>query len=143
MSSGSTSAGPERGKRVTHADTFDGNPMIAVDGRATMETLTREAFSQLAALGSYTRAGLAAAARALPLQVTGAGSLFKVTATARQLRNCRDAATTDKRLESLCSLALLNEGFMLTPQMSGCVSTVTTKAHVDALLTAFREIVAE
>jgi glutamate-1-semialdehyde aminotransferase len=68
-------------------------------------------------------------------------SAGKVTATARQIRHFRDAATTDKRWESLCSLALLNEGFTQTPQMSGCVSTVTTKAHVDALLAAFRKIV--
>ena len=73
----------------------------------------------------YARDGLAAAARGLPLQVTGAGSLFKVTATPRALRDYRDAATADKRWEALCSLALLNEGFVLTPSMSGCVSTVT------------------
>ena len=116
--------------------------MMALAGRATMEALTPDAFAQLAALGAYARQGLAEAARGLPLQVTGAGSLFKVTATARTLRDYRDAATADRRWEALCSLALLNEGFVLTPALSGCVSLVTTRAHVDALLAAFREIVA-
>ena len=133
---------PEHGQRVTHAGTFNGNPMMAVAGRATMETLTPEAFGQLAALGAYARQALAEAARGLPLQVTGAGSLFKVTATARKLRDYRDAATADKRWEALCSLALLNEGFVLTPSMSGCVSLVTTRDDVDRLLAAFRAVVA-
>ena len=133
---------PEHAQRVTHAGTFNGNPMMALAGRATMEALTPDAFDQLAALGAYARRGLAEAARGLPLQVTGAGSLFKVTATERALRDYRDAATADRRWEALCSLALLNEGFVLTPSLSGCVSLVTTRAHVDALLAAFREIVA-
>ncbi|MFO1325156.1 MAG: aminotransferase class III-fold pyridoxal phosphate-dependent enzyme [Burkholderiales bacterium] len=131
---------PGLGARVSHAGTFNGNPMMAVAGRATMEQLTPEVFDQLAALGAYARQGLADAARGLPLQVTGAGSLFKVTATAQPLHDYRDAATSDKRWETLCSLALLCEGFVLTPQMSGCVSAVTTRANVDALLDAFRAI---
>jgi glutamate-1-semialdehyde 2,1-aminomutase len=133
---------PDRALRVTHAGTFNGNPTMAVAGRATMELLTPEAFDELAALGQYARDGLARSAAGLPLQVTGAGSLFKVTATARPLHDYRDAATSDKRWEALASLALLNEGFMLTPTMSGCVSAVTTRADVDALLAAFRKVVA-
>jgi len=132
---------PDRSHRVTHAGTFNGNPMMAVAGRATMDELTPDAFDRLAALGAYARAGLLAAARGLPLQVTGEGSLFKVTATARNLHDYRDAATADKRWESLCSLALLNDGFVLTPAIAGCVSTVTTREDVDALLSAFRDIV--
>ncbi len=133
---------PDRSLRVTHAGTFNGNPTMAVAGRATMEALTPAVFDDLAALGQYARDGLARIATGLPLQVTGAGSLFKITATARALHDYRDAATSDKRWEALASLALLNEGFMVTPSMSGCVSTVTTRADVDALLAAFRQVVA-
>jgi len=132
---------PEHVLRVTHAGTFNGNPTMAVAGRATMEALTPAVFADLAALGQYTRDGLARIAAGMPLQVTGAGSLFKVTATARRLHDYRDAATSDKAWEGLASLALLNEGFMMTTTMSGCVSTVTTRADVDALLAAFRQVV--
>ena len=132
---------PDRGMRVTHAGTFNGNPMMALAGRATMETLTPQAFEQLASLGAHARESLGAAVSGLPLQVTGAGSLFKVTATSRPLRDYRDAATTDRRWEALCSLALLNEGFVMTPTLSGCVSLVSTRADVDALVAAFRDIV--
>lgn len=131
---------PDRDGRVTHAGTFNANPVTSIAGRVTLEMLTPDAFAQLAELGAYARRGLADIARGLPLQVTGAGSLFKVTATARPLRDYRDAVTADKRWESLCSLALLNEGYVLTPSLSGCVSLVTTREHVDGLLAAFRRV---
>jgi len=133
---------PQRSERVTHAGTFNANPITSIAGRATMAELTPAAFDQLAELGAYARRGLGDAVKGLPLQVTGAGSLFKVTATARPIHNYRDAATTDKRWEALCSLALLNEGFVMTPTLSGCCSLVTTRAHVDALLAAFRTVIA-
>jgi len=132
---------PDREARVTHAGTFNANPVTAIAGRVTLEMLTPAAFAQLAALGDHVRRGLAEIARGMPLQITGAGSLFKVTATARTVRDYRDAATADKRWEALCSLALLNEGYVLTPSLSGCVSLVTTRAEVDGLLAAFRRVV--
>ena len=132
---------PNHVARVTHAGTFNGNPTMALAGRATMEALTPEVFAALGSLGQYARDGLARIAADAPLQITGAGSLFKITATGRTLRDYRDAATSDKRWEALASLALLNEGFLLTPSLSGCVSTVTTRADVDALLAAFKHVV--
>lgn len=133
---------PGRSGRVTHAGTFNANPVTAIAGRVTLEMLTPTAFERLAALGEHVREGLRELTRGLPLQVTGTGSLFKLTATSRAIRDYRDAATTDARWESLCSLALLNEGFVVTPSLSGCVSLVTTEAHVNALLEAFRRILA-
>jgi glutamate-1-semialdehyde 2,1-aminomutase len=133
---------PERSERVTHAGTFNANPMTSIAGRTTMEQLTPAVFAQIAALGEYARHGLADAARGLPLQVTGKASLFKVTATDRPLRNYRDSATADKKWEALASLALLNEGFVMTPTLSGCISAVTTREDVDALIAAFRGVVA-
>ncbi len=132
---------PDQAGRVTHAGTFNGNPMTAVAGRATMDALTPELFDRIGALGAYVRDGLTAIADGLPLQVTGAGSLFKVTATARPIRNYRDAATNDKAWESTASLALLNAGFLMTPTLSGCVSAVTTRAELDLFLDAFQHIV--
>ena len=132
---------PDRGARVAHAGTFNGNPMMAVAGHATMSELTPDAFERLGALGAYAREQLGQAAAGLPLQVTGAASLFKVTATARRLRDYRDAATANRKWEALCSLALLTEGFVLTPTLSGCVSLASTRRDVDALVAAFRGIV--
>jgi glutamate-1-semialdehyde 2,1-aminomutase len=132
---------PDQAGRVTHAGTFNGNPMTAVAGRATMEALTPEVFERIGALGAHVRERLAVLADGLPLQVTGAGSLFKITATARAIRNYRDAAANDKAWERTASLALLNAGFLLTPTLSGCVSAVTTREELDGFLDAFAHIV--
>ncbi|MCL4744430.1 MAG: aspartate aminotransferase family protein [Burkholderiaceae bacterium] len=131
---------PDHASRVAHAGTFNGNPMVGVAGLATMSELTPEVFGQINGLGAYVRQKLQALCEGLPLQVTGAGSLFKVTATSRTIRNYRDAAQADKKWEQLASLALLNEGFMLTTTLSGCISAVTTHAEVDAFLAAFDSV---
>jgi glutamate-1-semialdehyde aminotransferase len=87
------------------------------------------------------RRRLAEICEGLPLRVTGAGSLFKITATGAAIRNYRDAATANKRWEQVASLALLNEGFLLTTSCSGCVSTVTTEDEIDAFLRAVERVV--
>ena len=127
--------------RVAHAGTFNGNPMVGAAGHATMSLMTREVFARIGDLGSYTRTKLAKICDGLPLQVTGAGSLFKVTATIQSIRNYRHAATANTRWEETASLALLNDGFMLTPRLAGCVSAVTPKSELDAFLNAFKTIV--
>jgi len=132
---------PTRSDRVTHAGTFNGNPMVAVAGRATMEALTPELFDRINALGAWVRTRLGEICEGLPLRVTGAGSLFKITATGRAIRNYRDAATANKAWEQTASLALLNEGFLLTTSLSGCVSAVTTEAELEAFLRAVAAIV--
>jgi glutamate-1-semialdehyde 2,1-aminomutase len=132
---------PTRSNRVTHAGTFNGNPMVAVAGRATMEQLTPELFDRINARGAWVRERLSEICDGLPLQVTGAGSLFKITATGRTIRNYRDAATANKTWEQVASLAMLNEGFLLTTSFSGCVSAVTTTEELDAFLAAVASIV--
>ncbi len=132
---------PDQAGRVAHAGTFNGNPMTAIAGRVTMEALTPEVFAHIGALGADVRQRLAAIADGLPLQVTGEGSLFKITATARKIRSYRDAATNDKAWENTASLALINAGFLMTPTLSGCISAVTTRAQLDGFLDAFQRIV--
>lgn len=131
---------PLHAHRVTHAGTFNGNPMTAVAGLATMQALTPSVFERIGALGDYVRGRLASMLEGLPLQVTGAGSLFKITATEHTIRNYRDAATADKAWESTASLALLSAGFLLTPTLSGCISAMTTHAELDRFLDAFQHI---
>jgi glutamate-1-semialdehyde 2,1-aminomutase len=136
-------SGPGAAARVSHAGTFNANPMTAIAGLTTMRTLTPEVFAKMAAMGDRVRTGLSKVTEGLPLRVTGAGSLFKITAVGQKIRNYRDAAASDKAWEAAASLALFNEGFMLTSTLSGCVSAVTTEAEVDRLVAAIAGIVAE
>jgi glutamate-1-semialdehyde 2,1-aminomutase len=62
--------------RVTHAGTFNANPMVGVAGLATRRALTREAIDANNRLGDYMRLELSEICSGLPSQVTGAGSLF-------------------------------------------------------------------
>jgi glutamate-1-semialdehyde 2,1-aminomutase len=132
---------PGRSDRVTHAGTFNANPMTCVAGLATMQALTPRVFADLAALGAHVRRGLAEISDGLPLQITGAGSLFKITAVGHSIRNYRDAAAADRTWEKLASLLLYNEGFLLTPSLSGCVSAVTTREEADRFLGVFARVV--
>ena len=127
--------------RVTHAGTFNGNPMVGAAGLATMERLTPEAFDRMDEMGRRMRSELRQICKGLPLQVSGAASLFKINATDRTIRNYGDALTANIAWEQTASLALLNEGFMLTPRLSGCVSAVTTCSEIEAFLEAFRRLV--
>jgi glutamate-1-semialdehyde aminotransferase len=106
-----------------------------------MQALTPEVFDRLAAVGERIRGELRRICDGVPIQVTGAGSLFKLTATDRAIRNYRDAVTTDREWEDVASLELLNRGFLMTTQLQGCVSAVTTPEEIDALLAALADIV--
>lgn len=132
---------PYQAGRVTHAGTFNANPVTAAAGLATLRELTPALFERLAATGADIRARLTTMCAGLPLQVTGAGSLFKVTATDRPIRSYRDAVTADRAWEELASLDLINRGFLTTTQLQGCVSALTTPAQIDGLLAGIEAVV--
>jgi glutamate-1-semialdehyde 2,1-aminomutase len=132
---------PFQAGRVTHAGTFNANPMTAAAGLATMRQLTPEAFDRMAAAGERVRERLRAICADLPIQVTGASSLFKLTATDRPIRSYRDAVTADREWEETASLDLINRGFLLTTQLQGCLSLATSEAEIEALLDAISEVI--
>jgi len=133
---------PGRQGRVSHAGTFNANPITMVAGLATMQALTPQVFADMAELGERVRCGLREIVTGLPLLVTGIASLFKVTAIGHEIRNYRDAVAADKAWEKIASLALYNEGFLMTSSLSGCVSAVSTEEEVQNFLDAFRRMVA-
>lgn len=133
---------PDAATRVQHAGTFNANPVSMAAGLATLQVMDEAAYERLTALGEHIRAGLRDIFAGLPIQVTGSSSIFKVTAMEGQIRDYRDAAGSDRSWEALVSLALINRGFLLTPQLQGCLSTETTRAQADGLLAAMSEIVA-
>jgi glutamate-1-semialdehyde 2,1-aminomutase len=127
--------------RVTHAGTFNGNPVTMAAGLATMQVLTPEAFDQINTRGQQMRERLGEVCEGLPLTVTGAGSLFKVNASDHPIASYRDSASVDGAWQQTASLALLTKGFLLSKGLQGCVSTATAEAEIDDLANAFAEIV--
>ena len=123
--------------RVTHPGTFSGNPVTMAAGKATLEALTEDVFQALNDTGERIRGRLRELCPGLPLRVTGVGPFYKVNATSRTIYDYRDAVTVDKDWERLASLAMLNEGFLLTSTMRGCVATATTEDQISGFLAAF------
>ncbi len=132
---------PDRVGRVAHFGTFNANPVTMAAGKATMEALTPDVFEHLNARGAGVRRRLEELCDGLPLRITGAGSLFKVNATSHEITDYRSSLTRDAAWERIASLALLNEGFMLTSGLHGTIGTSTTDGQLDAFLSAFEAVI--
>lgn len=133
---------PDRPTRVTHAGTFNANPVTMTAGKGTLDALTPAVFEALNAAGERVRQELCRITDGLPIRITGAGSLFKISATQGELIDHRSAMLCDAPWEEIASLALLNEGFFLTTRLHGCLSTATHAEDTDRFLAAFERLVA-
>jgi glutamate-1-semialdehyde 2,1-aminomutase len=130
------------GATVQHAGTFNGNPMTAAAGVATLENLTPEKYEYLAQLGESLRSKLRAlfAELEVPMGVTGIASLFALQFTATEVVDYRSYATNDKNMLNTMFIGLLNEGFLMSNRCAGNVSTVHTEDDVDAFVNAVRNV---
>ena len=133
------------GPKVSHAGTFNGNPMTAAAGVATLQELTDAVFADLEAKGDYLRAKLRnLIARAeLPMSITGATSLFAIQCTPGPVTNYRAYAENDTEMLDYVFLAMLNRGFLLSNHCAGNISTAHTYEELDGFAAAFAEAVGE
>ena len=117
---------------LSHGGTFNGNPVAAAAGLATLRHLTPERYTHLASLGDRMRTRLASgfAAVGLDARIAGIASLFQVF-PGPSLHGDEPLNAT----ESLF-LGLLVDGFHLAPRGMGAIPTVATEADVDALADA-------
>ena len=121
-----------RAGALRHGGTFNGNPVGAAAGLATLRRLTPTAFDRLAMLGERLRARLADgfAADGIDARVDGIASLFQVFA-GDSLQG-EDGLSAEETL----FLGLLVDGFHLAPRGMGAISTPATEADVDELADA-------
>lgn len=123
---------PETGPRIKHAGTFNGNPMTAAAGVATLSQLTPKLYSQIAERGELLRNRLQALLleREAPMGVTGIASLFSLQFTTERIVDYRSLQSTDKTLRHMVFIGMLNEGYALSPECSGNVSAVLTEQEI-------------
>lgn len=130
--------------RLSHAGTFNANPLTMAAGLAAMQHFDEAACDRLSALGERLRAGLSEALRVAdrPGQVTGATSMagfFMLEQPIRDYRHLVATMGTDpgltRRAESLFH-HLLNHGVYMGAQGFFVLSTATTAADVDHVLEA-------
>ena len=103
---------PTKGPKVSHAGTFNANPVTMVAGAVTLEHLTPDVYRALAELTELLRQGIRRVCSDLevPVQVTGLGSLFGIHFTGQPIVNYRDIAAEDAALRGQVFLGLMNEG---------------------------------
>ncbi|MCH8224315.1 MAG: aminotransferase class III-fold pyridoxal phosphate-dependent enzyme, partial [Chloroflexi bacterium] len=130
------------GAKVSHAGTFNANPVTMVAGAVTLEHLTDDVYRDLAQLTEILRQGIrdACTEMEVPVQVTGLGSLFGIHFTSRPIHNYRDVATGDTKLRGQMFMGLINEGILPASNLVGALSTEITEADVDTYLEAFRRV---
>ena len=135
---------PTNGPKVSHAGTFNANPLTMLAGAVTMEQLTPEVYRALAEMTEALKQGIrdVCGEMEVPVQVTGLGSLFGIHFTDREILNYRDIAGCDYDLRDRMFLGLLNEGILMASNLVGSLSTAIREEDVDEFLAAFRTALA-
>ncbi len=115
---------------LSHAGTYNGNPVTAAAGLATLRELTPERFARLESLGLRLRrrVGDGIAAAGLDAEIDGIGSLFQVWAGERLVANATGSASASELF-----LGLLLAGFYLAPRGMGAIALPTEDSDVDEL----------
>jgi glutamate-1-semialdehyde 2,1-aminomutase len=118
---------------VSHGGTFNGNPVAAAAGLATLGELTPDAYGRLDGLGARLEERLAATISrdGLEARVARVGSLFQVFAGDGVAAFAPGAGRPSQLF-----LGLLNAGFWLAPRGMGAIPTVATEADIDDLADA-------
>ena len=133
---------PTDGPIVTHAGTFNANPMTMVAGLATLDQLTPEVYERMNSLGDMLRAKLRAVFDELDMavQVTGVGSLFGIHFTEERIVDYRSVLRSDREMQGKLFAGLLNEGILMQTKAAGALCSLTTEREIDALVDATRRV---
>jgi glutamate-1-semialdehyde 2,1-aminomutase len=122
--------------KIPHAGTFNGNPVTMRAGLATLRELTPAAYERLNHMGTEFRQRVQALCSryGVPVQVTGAGSLFGMHWSAAPVTDYRSAQRANKSLSAKFFLHALNNGIFFTTRGGGCLSMPMTETELGALL---------
>lgn len=117
-----------------HAGTFNNNVVSMAAGVATLtEVLTPEVLADVNARGDRLRTRLeeSFARHALPMSVTGAGSMMNIHGVAGPVRSSADLAASDDRWKELLFFSALEAGWYLARRGFVALSIEITDDDVD------------
>ena len=126
--------------------TFSGNNFTLAAGLATIRALTDEVYEHLDSLGSRLgmKLGPVFDDAGIPNQVHAVGSVVNVYLTDKPARDYRSFRTHDAALFERISLAVHLKGYSLGhPPMAMMLSSPMTNEHIDGLVEALEEALAE
>ena len=133
---------PTMGPKVSHAGTFNANPVTMLAGQITMEHLTPQVYIELELLTNELKVGIEKTCADLEVfvQVTGLGSLFGIHFVDHTVRNYRDIADGDKHLSEQIFLGLMNDGILIAPNLVGALSTEIGPQEISIFCQTFKSV---
>ena len=119
---------------IPQSGTYNGNPLVAVAGLATLNAMTPEAYDHIHTLTQRITTGLTEAFQNAntPCTIVTAGSLFRIYFLDKPPRNYREAAQDSREKHQWLYFYLLNHGILI--RQGGCVSLPMTTEHADRLV---------
>ena len=135
-----------REKKMYHSGTFNGNAVTMTAGLATMKAYNQEAVDYVNDLGSLFKEGVLKIYEKLGLnmKISGAGSIYNILFTDKDVKNYRDVASAHEELNKVLYMSLLTKGIFDAERGMFCMSTAMTKEDIrfglDTLETSLREM---
>jgi glutamate-1-semialdehyde 2,1-aminomutase len=126
-----------RSGSISHGGTFNGSPVAAAAGLATLRELTPATYGRLDELGERLRSRVSATIErdGLDARVAAVGSLFQVFPGAAT-GTAPTAFATGAAVGPSLFLALLLDGFYLAPRGMGAIPAIAAEQDVDDLADA-------
>ena len=117
-----------REKKMYHSGTFNGNAVTMAAGLATMTAFDEAAVAHIETLGDTFKTGVEDIYKRLGLgmQILGAGSLYNLLFTNKEVKNYRDVASAHEELNKVLYLDLLTRGVFNAERGMFCMSTPMT-----------------
>ena len=135
-----------REKKMYHSGTFNGNAVTMAAGLATMKAYNQEAVDYVNGLGTLFKEGVLKIYDKLGLnmKISGAGSIYNILFTDKEVKNYRDVASAHEELNKVLYMSLLTKGVFNAERGMFCMSTAMTKEDIrfglDTLETSLREM---
>ena len=135
-----------REKKMYHSGSFNGNAVTMTAGLATMKAYNQEAVDYVNDLGSLFKEGVLKIYEKLGLnmKISGAGSIYNILFTDKNVKNYRDVASAHEELNKVLYMSLLTKGIFDAERGMFCMSTAMTKEDIrfglDTLETSLREM---
>ena len=135
-----------REKKMYHSGTFNGNAVTMAAGLATMKAYNQEAVDYVNGLGTLFKEGVLKIYDKLGLnmKISGAGSIYNILFTDKEVKNYRDVASAHQELNKVLYMSLLTKGVFDAERGMFCMSTAMTKEDIrfglDTLETSLREM---
>ena len=135
-----------REKKMYHSGTFNGNAVTMAAGLATMKAYNQEAVDYVTGLGTLFKDGVLKIYDKLGLnmKISGAGSIYNILFTDKEVKNYRDVASAHEELNKVLYMSLLTKGVFDAERGMFCMSTAMTKEDIrfglDTLETSLREM---